>query len=71
MTLTILVAPSGFKESLSVDDVTRAISDGICRALPNARILAAPMVDGGEGTEDGSDRNGCCSGSIARATRYA
>lgn len=50
MTLTILVAPSGFKESLSVDDVTRAISDGICRALPNARILAAPMVDGGEGT---------------------
>ncbi len=50
MTLTILVAPSGFKESLSVDDVTRAISDGICRAMPNARILAAPMVDGGEGT---------------------
>lgn len=50
MTLTILVAPSGFKESLSVDDVTRAISDGICRALPNARILTAPMVDGGEGT---------------------
>jgi glycerate kinase len=50
MTLTILVAPSGFKESLSVDDVTRAIADGIHRAMPTARILSAPMVDGGEGT---------------------
>ncbi|MGL4321555.1 MAG: glycerate kinase family protein [Paracoccaceae bacterium] len=50
MTLTILVAPSGFKESLSVEDVTRAIGDGIRRAMPKARILNAPMVDGGEGT---------------------
>lgn len=50
MPLTILVAPSGFKESLSVDDVTRAIGDGIRRAMPEARILNAPMVDGGEGT---------------------
>ena len=50
MTLTILVAPSGFKESLSVDDVTRAIGDGIRRAMPDAYILNAPMVDGGEGT---------------------
>lgn len=50
MTLTILVAPSSFKESLSVDDVTRAIGDGIRRAMPQARILNAPMVDGGEGT---------------------
>ncbi|MGL5009905.1 MAG: glycerate kinase family protein [Paracoccaceae bacterium] len=50
MTFTILVAPSGFKESLSVDDVTRAIGDGIMRALPETKILNAPMVDGGEGT---------------------
>ncbi len=50
MSLTILVAPSGFKESLSVDDVTRAIGDGIRRAMPEAHILNAPMVDGGEGT---------------------
>lgn len=50
MTLTILVAPSGFKESLSVDDVTRAIGAGIRRAMPQARVLNAPMVDGGEGT---------------------
>ncbi|MCV3271307.1 glycerate kinase [Roseobacter sinensis] len=49
MTFTILVAPSGFKESLSVDDVTRAISKGVRSALPAARVLEAPMVDGGEG----------------------
>lgn len=49
MTFTILVAPSGFKESLSVDDVTRAISKGVRSALPSARVLEAPMVDGGEG----------------------
>jgi glycerate kinase len=50
MPLTFLVAPSGFKESLSVTQVTDAISEGIRRAIPGARILKAPMVDGGEGT---------------------
>ncbi|WP_171173394.1 glycerate kinase [Ruegeria sp. HKCCD8929] len=52
MTMTILVAPSGFKESLCVTDVTKSISDGILRAMPNAEILEAPMVDGGEGTTE-------------------
>ncbi|MDX2307120.1 MAG: glycerate kinase [Hyphomicrobium sp.] len=50
MCFTVLVAPSGFKESLSVKDVTEAISLGIKRGLPGARVLKAPMVDGGEGT---------------------
>lgn len=50
MTLTILIAPSGFKESLSVNDVTCAIAEGVRRAMPDACILSAPMVDGGEGT---------------------
>ncbi|QFT29832.1 Glycerate 2-kinase [Labrenzia sp. THAF82] len=49
MTLNILVAPSGFKESLDVDDVVAAISEGCRRALPECTILKAPMVDGGEG----------------------
>lgn len=52
MTMTILVAPSGFKESLCVTDVTKSISDGILRAMPDAEILEAPMVDGGEGTTE-------------------
>jgi glycerate kinase len=50
MTFTVLVAPSGFKESLSVKDVTEAIANGVVRAMPEAKVLKAPMVDGGEGT---------------------
>lgn len=49
MSVSFLVAPSGFKESLSVGSVTDAIARGVLRALPDARILKAPMVDGGEG----------------------
>lgn len=47
--MSILVAPSGFKESLDVWAVTEAIATGIHRAMPDARILRVPMVDGGEG----------------------
>jgi glycerate kinase len=49
MPLTILIAPSGFKECLSPAEVTEAIAAGVLRATPGARILRAPMVDGGEG----------------------
>ncbi|MDO5621496.1 MAG: glycerate kinase [Paracoccus sp. (in: a-proteobacteria)] len=52
MSLTLLIAPSGFKESLSVNDVTHAISEGVLQAMPDAQILSAPMVDGGEGTTE-------------------
>lgn len=47
--LTVLVAPSGFKESLSAEDAAEHIADGVRRALPGARVLMAPMADGGEG----------------------
>lgn len=50
--LTVLIAPSGFKESLSVGEVANAIAIGVHRAVPGARILSAPMVDGGEGTTE-------------------
>ena len=50
MTVTVLVAPSGFKECLSVKEVTEAIAKGVALALPDAVILRAPLVDGGEGT---------------------
>ncbi|KQP80245.1 glycerate kinase [Methylobacterium sp. Leaf117] len=49
MSLTVLVAPSGFKESLSARAVAKAIAQGVHRAMPEARVLMAPMVDGGEG----------------------
>lgn len=49
MSLTVLIAPSGFKESLGAPEVANRIAQGVARALPDARILKAPMVDGGEG----------------------
>ncbi len=49
MSIKILVAPSGFKESIDVDDVVDAISEGVTKAAPESIIIKAPMVDGGEG----------------------
>jgi glycerate kinase len=49
MPLNILVAPSGFKESLSPEEVADCIEEGILRALPNASVRKLPLVDGGEG----------------------
>jgi glycerate 2-kinase len=46
---TILIAPSGFKECLGPVAVADAIAAGVRRAMPDARILCAPMIDGGEG----------------------
>jgi glycerate kinase len=48
--IRVLVAPSGFKESLDADQVARHIAVGVRRAAPNARVTTAPLVDGGEGT---------------------
>jgi len=47
--MNILIAPSGFKESLSSEEVADCIEDGILRALPDAQIVKVPLVDGGEG----------------------
>ncbi len=49
MSFTVLVAPSGFKESLSADQAADCIESGVKRAFPGATVLKAPMVDGGEG----------------------
>ena len=49
MTLSVLLAPSGFKESLGVYEVIDAMAEGVAAAMPGATILSAPMVDGGEG----------------------
>ena len=47
--LRVLVAPSGFKESLGPDEVAAAIAAGVRRAAPDAHIRSLPLVDGGEG----------------------
>ncbi|MBD2297509.1 glycerate kinase [Nostoc sp. FACHB-190] len=49
MTLNILIAPSGFKESLDAEQVADCIATGIARVIPDVNICKAPLVDGGEG----------------------
>jgi glycerate 2-kinase len=49
MSLHILIAPSGFKESLGAPEVADHIAQGVLRAMPDAQVVQAPMVDGGEG----------------------
>jgi glycerate kinase len=46
--MTVFVAPLGFKESLGAEDAADHIAQGVLRALRGARVLKAPMVDGGE-----------------------
>lgn len=46
----VLIAPSGFKESLSAEEVAKAIATGVRRVLPGAAIDEVPIVDGGEGS---------------------
>ncbi len=50
MTPTVLVAPSGFKESLGPSEAAEAIALGVRRALPQARVIERPLIDGGEGS---------------------
>ena len=47
--MNILIAPSGFKESLSPEEVADCIEEGILRVLPDAQVVKVPLVDGGEG----------------------
>ncbi|AWW36151.1 glycerate kinase [Streptomyces cadmiisoli] len=50
MLTRVVVAPSGFKESLSAEAAADAIAAGVHRVLPDAGIDRIPLVDGGEGT---------------------
>jgi glycerate 2-kinase len=50
---TVLVAPSGFKESIAPAVAAEAMARGVARAAPEARILTAPIFDGGEGFTEG------------------
>lgn len=46
---TVLVAPSGFKESLAAREAAEHMAAGVRVAMPRARVVTAPMADGGEG----------------------
>lgn len=46
--LRVLLAPCGFKENLLAGELTECMALGVAAAAPDAEILRAPMVDGGE-----------------------
>lgn len=47
--MNILIAPSGFKESLDSEEVADRIEAGLLGVWPQARVAKLPMADGGEG----------------------
>jgi glycerate kinase len=49
MLFKVVIAPSGFKESLDSDQAADCIEQGVLRALKAAGVIKVPMVDGGEG----------------------
>jgi len=48
--VNILVAPDKFRGSLEAAEVCEAVTDGVKKAYPNAKVTAIPLADGGEGT---------------------
>ena len=48
--MRIVIATDSFKECLSATKVAKAISEGIKRVVPDAKIICIPVADGGEGT---------------------
>ncbi|SFQ32001.1 glycerate kinase [Amycolatopsis arida] len=48
--MRVVVAPSGFKESLPAEAVAGAIAAGLRRVVPGAAVDTVPLVDGGEGS---------------------
>lgn len=49
MPFRVVVAPSGFKESLSAEQAAYCIEKGVLRAFPGSLVTKVPMADGGEG----------------------
>jgi glycerate kinase len=47
--LKVVIAPSGFKESLDADQAADCIAQGVIRALQEVTVVKVPMMDGGEG----------------------
>lgn len=48
--MKIILAPDSYKGSLTAQEACAALSAGIKKVLPEVRLEAVPMADGGEGT---------------------
>lgn len=52
MSHVILVAPTAFKGTIAPRRVAEALTAGLRRVVPTARVLACPVADGGDGLLD-------------------
>ncbi len=50
--MRIIVAPQGFKGTLSGHEAASAMAQGIARVMPHAEVVRRPVADGGHGTLD-------------------
>jgi len=50
--MRIVLAPQGFKGTLSGTEAVDAIASGVLHVLPDATLIRLPMADGGHGTLD-------------------
>ena len=50
--MKIVVAPNAFKGCLTAGEAARAMATGIGRAFPEAKVVAVPVADGGDGLVD-------------------
>ena len=50
--MRIVIAPQGFKGTLTGPQAADAIGDGVARVMPDATLVRVPMADGGHGTLD-------------------
>ncbi len=48
--MRVVIAPQGFKGSISALDAARAMEEGVLRVVPNAQTVLVPVADGGDGT---------------------
>ena len=48
--MKFVLAPDSFKDSLTAQEVARAMEAGIHKVFPDAHCVQIPMADGGEGT---------------------
>ena len=46
----VVIAPQGFKESLTGMEIAESMSEGVIRVWPEAEIVMIPVADGGDGT---------------------
>jgi glycerate kinase len=46
----IVIAPQGFKESLTGLEIARAMQEGVRQVWPEAETILVPVADGGDGT---------------------